>query len=135
MAVMAVAEAPQGGSAPRNGMLTGELKNQVDRIWDTFWAGGIANPLEVMEQITYLLFLRRLDDLQTLILLANSVTLSQARHERDEGGLARLGSGDTGEPGTDPQEVDRDGGQDVPKVRLGQADVAGAAEAAHSDAL
>src|SRR5215213_6244302 len=47
-------------------MLTGELRNQVDRIWDTFWAGGIANPLEVMEQITYLLFLRRLDDLQTL---------------------------------------------------------------------
>ena len=47
-------------------MLTGELRSQVDRIWDTFWSGGIANPLEVMEQITYLLFLRRLDDLQTL---------------------------------------------------------------------
>ncbi len=47
-------------------MLTGELKNQVDRIWDAFWSGGISNPLEVIEQITYLLFLRRLDDLQTL---------------------------------------------------------------------
>jgi len=47
-------------------MLTGELRNQIDRIWDAFWAGGIANPLEVIEQITYLLFLRRLDDLQTL---------------------------------------------------------------------
>ena len=47
-------------------MLTGELRNQVDRIWDAFWSGGIANPLEVIEQITYLLFLRRLDDLQTL---------------------------------------------------------------------
>src|SRR5436190_19179320 len=47
-------------------MLTGELKNQIDRIWDAFWAGGIANPLEVIEQITYLLFLRRLDDLHTL---------------------------------------------------------------------
>src|SRR5213593_4358691 len=47
-------------------MLTGELRNQVDRIWDAFWAGGISNPLEVIEQITYLLFLRRLDDLQTL---------------------------------------------------------------------
>ncbi len=45
-------------------MITGELKSKVDRIWDAFWAGGIANPLEVMEQITYLLFLRRLDDLQ-----------------------------------------------------------------------
>jgi type I restriction enzyme M protein len=47
-------------------MLTGELRNQIDRIWDAFWAGGIANPLEVIEQITYLLFLRRLDELQTL---------------------------------------------------------------------
>src|SRR5205823_5477628 len=47
-------------------MLTGELRNQIDRIWDTFWSGGIANPLEVIEQITYLLFLRRLDELQTL---------------------------------------------------------------------
>jgi len=47
-------------------MLTGELRNQVDRIWDAFWSGGISNPLEVIEQITYLLFLRRLDDLPTL---------------------------------------------------------------------
>ncbi|HXN22415.1 MAG TPA: class I SAM-dependent DNA methyltransferase [Candidatus Dormibacteraeota bacterium] len=47
-------------------MLTGELRNQIDRIWDAFWSGGIANPLEVIEQITYLLFLRRLDELQTL---------------------------------------------------------------------
>ncbi len=47
-------------------MITGELRNQVDRIWDAFWSGGIANPLEVIDQITYLLFLRRLDDLQTL---------------------------------------------------------------------
>lgn len=45
-------------------MVTGELKARVDRIWDAFWSGGIANPLEVMEQITYLLFIRRLDDLQ-----------------------------------------------------------------------
>jgi type I restriction enzyme M protein len=41
-------------------MLTAELRNQTDRIWDAFWAGGIANPLEVIEQITYLLILRRL---------------------------------------------------------------------------
>src|ERR1700682_2046760 len=47
-------------------MLTGELRNQIDRIWDAFWSGGISNPLEVIEQITYLLFLRRLDELQTL---------------------------------------------------------------------
>ena len=47
-------------------MLTGQIKNQVDNIWDAFWAGGISNPLEVIEQITYLLFIRRLDDLHTL---------------------------------------------------------------------
>ena len=47
-------------------MITGEIKSQVDRVWDAFWSGGISNPLEVIEQITYLLFLRRLDDLHTL---------------------------------------------------------------------
>ena len=47
-------------------MITGEIRNQVDRIWDAFWSGGIANPLEVIEQITYLLFIRRLDELQEL---------------------------------------------------------------------
>jgi type I restriction enzyme M protein len=47
-------------------VLTGELRNQVDAVWNSFWTGGIANPLEVIEQVTYLLFLRRLDELQTL---------------------------------------------------------------------
>src|SRR5664280_8900 len=47
-------------------MLTGELRSQIDGIWNAFWSGGISNPLEVIEQITYLLFLRRLDDLHTL---------------------------------------------------------------------
>ena len=47
-------------------MLTGALKSKVDSLWDSFWSGGISNPLEVLEQITYLLFLKRLDDLQTL---------------------------------------------------------------------
>lgn len=47
-------------------MLTGEIRNQVNAIWDAFWAGGISNPMEVLEQITYLLFIRRLDDAHTL---------------------------------------------------------------------
>src|SRR5258708_39489119 len=47
-------------------MLTGAIKSQIDQIWNAFWSGGISNPLEVIEQITYLLFLRRLDDLHTL---------------------------------------------------------------------
>jgi type I restriction enzyme M protein len=47
-------------------MLTGELRSQVDAIWNAFWSGGISNPLEVLEQITYLLFIRRLDDAHSL---------------------------------------------------------------------
>ncbi len=47
-------------------MLTGDIRNQIDRIWDAFWSGGIANPVEVIEQITYLLFLKRLDEVQEL---------------------------------------------------------------------
>jgi type I restriction enzyme M protein len=46
-------------------MLTGDIRSKVDQVWNAFWAGGIANPLEVIEQITYLLFMRGLDDIQT----------------------------------------------------------------------
>ncbi|WP_335339908.1 class I SAM-dependent DNA methyltransferase [Brevibacterium linens] len=46
-------------------VITGDVKSKVDRVWDAFWTGGISNPLEVIEQITYLLFLRRLDELET----------------------------------------------------------------------
>jgi len=47
-------------------MLTGEIRNQVDQIWNAFWSGGVSNPLSVIEQITYMLFIKRLDDLHTL---------------------------------------------------------------------
>jgi len=47
-------------------MITGNIRSQVDALWNAFWTGGISNPLEVIEQITYLLFLKRLDDLHTL---------------------------------------------------------------------
>ena len=47
-------------------MITGELKSQVDKIWEAFWTGGISNPLTVIEQFTYLLFIRRLDESQLL---------------------------------------------------------------------
>ena len=46
-------------------MITGELKSQIDRVWEAFWTGGLSNPLTVIEQMTYLLFIRRLDELQT----------------------------------------------------------------------
>jgi type I restriction enzyme M protein len=47
-------------------VITSELKSKIDRVWDAFWSGGISNPLEVIEQVTYLLFIRRLDDIHTL---------------------------------------------------------------------
>ena len=43
-------------------MITGELKNKIDGLWDRFAAGGLVNPLEVIEQITYLMFIHDLDD-------------------------------------------------------------------------
>ncbi|SCL15528.1 type I restriction enzyme M protein [Micromonospora inyonensis] len=46
-------------------VITGELKSKIDRVWDAFWSGGISNPLEVIEQITYLLFIKRLDEIET----------------------------------------------------------------------
>jgi type I restriction enzyme M protein len=46
-------------------MLTGELRSKIDNVWNAFWAGGIANPIEVIEQITYLLFIRGLDEAHT----------------------------------------------------------------------
>ena len=47
-------------------MITGDLKSQVDKIWNSFWTGGVANPLTVIEQLTYLIFIRRLDEMETL---------------------------------------------------------------------
>ena len=47
-------------------MIIGELKSQVDKIWLSFTAGGLSNPLTVIEQFTYLLFIRRLDETQLL---------------------------------------------------------------------
>ena len=43
-------------------MITGEIKNKVDKIWTDIWAGGMTNPLTVIEQLTYLMFIRSLDE-------------------------------------------------------------------------
>ncbi len=44
-------------------MLTSAMRSKVDQLWDKFWSGGIANPLTAIEQISYILFMRRLDAL------------------------------------------------------------------------
>ncbi len=46
-------------------MITGDIKSKIDKIWDDFWTGGISNPLTVIEQFTYLIFIKQLDDKQT----------------------------------------------------------------------
>ena len=47
-------------------MITGELKNKIDGLWEIFWTGGLTNPLDVIEQMTYLMFIRDLDDVDNL---------------------------------------------------------------------
>ncbi len=47
-------------------MITGELKNRIDSLWEIFWTGGLTNPLEVIEQMTYLMFIHDLDAADTL---------------------------------------------------------------------
>lgn len=47
-------------------MVVGELRSKIDAVWNSFWSGGVANPLSVIEQITYLLFIKRLDEIHTL---------------------------------------------------------------------
>ncbi len=47
-------------------MLDQELKSKINRLWDKFWSGGISNPLMAIEQISYLIFMKRLEDQDTL---------------------------------------------------------------------
>ena len=47
-------------------MLTGELKNKINALWEIFWTGGITNPLDVVEQMTYLMFIHDLDETDSL---------------------------------------------------------------------
>jgi hypothetical protein len=56
-------------------LITGELKSKVDRIGDTMWSGGISNPLSVIEQLTYLLFIKRLPGLFFDFLMSNEWSL------------------------------------------------------------
>ena len=43
-------------------MITGVIKNKIDKIWEDIWAGGLTMPFKVIEQITYLMFIRKLDE-------------------------------------------------------------------------
>ena len=85
-------------------MLTGELKTKIDAVWNDFWSGGISNPLEVMEQLTYLLFIKGLDERRTLAERKAHRTgkpiydLRRDEVERGQAYIDRLlGGGDTAE--------------------------------------
>jgi type I restriction enzyme M protein len=43
-------------------MLTTDLKSKIDKLWNTFWGNGISDPLTAIEQINYLIFMKRMDD-------------------------------------------------------------------------
>ena len=58
-------------------MITGEIRSKVDRIWVAIWSGGIANPLTVIEQITYLLFIKRIDEIHTTKELKANMTKTE----------------------------------------------------------
>ncbi|WP_433345235.1 N-6 DNA methylase [Micromonospora sp. CA-111912] len=62
---MKVNFAASTGVGTESYVINDEIKNSVDRIWDTFWSGGMSNPLEITEQIAHLLFIKRLDELHT----------------------------------------------------------------------
>ena len=63
-------------------MLTPAIRAKVDALWDRFWSGGIANPLTAIEQISYLLFMRRLDALDRKKADASSTCCASAAGRR-----------------------------------------------------
>lgn len=85
-------------------MLTGEIKNKVDKIWTDMWAGGITNPLTVIEQLTYLMFIRSLDEkeleIETMEALSGE-TLPKIFSQDEEGQSMRWSKFKT----KDPREI------------------------------
>ena len=64
-------------------MITGIIKNKIDKIWTDIWAGGITNPLTVIEQLTYLMFIRSLDEKELKIVEATIQAMKQAKETED----------------------------------------------------
>jgi UDP-MurNAc hydroxylase len=70
-------------------MITGDLKSKIDAVWNDFWSGGISNPLEVMEQLTYLLFIKGLDERQIRLWRRTRPIAPGSRYLGTRGLLAR----------------------------------------------
>lgn len=73
-------------------MITGELKNKIDSLWDVFASGGLVNPLEVIEQITYLMFIRDLDDYDNTEKLLVRMNDGQYEYESIFDGIKEINS-------------------------------------------
>ena len=58
-------------------MLKAELKSKINQLWDRFWAGGLANPLTAIEQISYLIFIKRLEEMDEI-----NKNRAEARNEK-----------------------------------------------------
>jgi len=74
-------------------MLTGTIRTQIDQIWNAFWSGGVSNPLSVIEQLNFLLFIKRLDELHT-----NEENKAEMLGIEMERRIFPEGSDDKGEP-------------------------------------
>lgn len=71
-------------------MITGELKNKIDSLWEIFWTGGLTNPLDVIEQMTYLMFIKDLDDADNIH--AKEATMLGLPHKSIFDGKIQIGS-------------------------------------------
>lgn len=77
-------------------MVTGDLKNKIDDIWNTFWSGGITNPLTVVEQITYLMFIHDLSEVDDIKLKESRLygyeykSMFTGQDEREENGIKKI---------------------------------------------
>ncbi len=71
-------------------MITGELKNRIDGLWEVFWTGGLTNPLDVIEQMTYLMFVHDLDEADKLFPAAKQYAMVQEPPFTDRGSVAEV---------------------------------------------
>ena len=83
-----------------------ELKSQIDQLWNKFWAGGISNPLTAIEQITYLLFMKRLDEMD-LKNQSDAEFTGESYTSRFEGDWVPPEHRDKPEEDQEPHKVDR----------------------------
>ena len=89
-------------------MITGEIKNKIDQIWDTFFVAGITNPITVLEQMTYIFFMKMLDDKQ----------LQEEENARDWGAEVQNPTFPTGQLWVNPEAVSEEEKAGIPYENL-----------------